>query len=115
MRKKTFATLIAMFASATLLTTQQAQGEVLKIPVGQQSPDLRTVARPTQGMSKNAVRNQFGDPQSAREAVGEPPISSWSYENFNVYFEGNHVIHTVLKNKPKKVIRVPAKDANPQH
>lgn len=50
---------------------------------------------PKRGQSRNTVRSQYGEPISVRAAVGDPPISSWSYANFTVYFEYDHVITTV--------------------
>lgn len=50
---------------------------------------------PRRGQSRNTVRSQFGDPVSVRGAVGDPPISSWTYDGFIVYFEYDHVITTV--------------------
>lgn len=51
---------------------------------------------PTRGMSKTAVLKKFGKPSSEESAVGKPPVSTWQYPNFTVYFEKNAVIHTVL-------------------
>jgi hypothetical protein len=34
---------------------------------------------------------------SKNSSVGEPPISSWEYEPFVVYFEYDRVIHSVAK------------------
>ena len=36
-------------------------------------------------------------PQDIKGPVGEPPISQWHYQDFVVYFEGNRVIHAVVK------------------
>jgi hypothetical protein len=30
--------------------------------------------------------------------VGKPPISRWEYPGFIVYFESDHVIHSVVAN-----------------
>lgn len=47
-------------------------------------------------MSTASVRARWGEPQSVRGPVGEPPISQWRYPGFTVYFERDRVIHTVL-------------------
>jgi hypothetical protein len=60
---------------------------------------MQTLAKPTTGMTKAAVKSQFGDPQKENPAKGKPPISNWEYENFVVYFENDHVIHSVVKPK----------------
>lgn len=54
---------------------------------------------PTIGMNTANVYAQHGEPSSRTRTVGNPPISSWSYDTFTVYFEGDHVIHSVPHNK----------------
>jgi hypothetical protein len=56
------------------------------------------VAAPTRGMTKHQVAAKFGDPVSKIPAVGKPPISRWEYQGFIVYFEYDHVIHSVATN-----------------
>ncbi len=53
--------------------------------------------RPTRGMTQNNVESRFGSPVSKKAAVGDPPISSWEYQGFVVFFEYNRVIHAVVK------------------
>ena len=48
-------------------------------------------------MTQARVEANFGAPQSAREAVGDPPITRWEYANFVVFFEFDKVIHAVSK------------------
>ena len=50
---------------------------------------------PTAGITKDRVAANWGEPSSKIAAVGEPPISRWIYDDFVVYFEFDHVIHTV--------------------
>lgn len=52
--------------------------------------------RPTRGASMNIVKGQFGEPQSIKAAVGEPPISRWIYPNYTVYFEHDLVLNVVV-------------------
>jgi hypothetical protein len=56
------------------------------------------VATPTRGMTMNEVSDKFGAPVSKVPAVGNPPISRWEYPGFVVYFERDHVIHSVIAN-----------------
>jgi hypothetical protein len=56
------------------------------------------VATPTRGMTMEEVANKFGAPATKVPAVGKPPISRWEYPGYIVYFEGNHVIHSVVAN-----------------
>ncbi len=53
--------------------------------------------KPTRGMTQQSVEASFGAPQSARDAIGEPPITRWEYANFVVFFEFDRVIHAVSK------------------
>ena len=80
----------------TLFSLPLAAEQVV-VPVGQQAAEKQGIARPTPGISKDKVRTQFGEPLSTKEAVGDPPISSWEYPEFVVYFEYDRVLHSVLK------------------
>jgi hypothetical protein len=42
------------------------------------------------------VSSKFGAPTTKIPAVGSPPISRWEYPGFVVYFEADHVIHSVV-------------------
>ena len=85
-------TLLASFALAT-----GASAEVLKL--GDKVEVLRPADAPTRGMTKAAVEKRYGKPLKKNPAVGKPPISSWEYPGYIVYFEGKHVIHTVATRK----------------
>lgn len=54
-------------------------------------------SQPARGSTKADVLEQFGEPASQNGPVGEPPISSWEYEPFVVYFEYDYVLHAVAK------------------
>ena len=56
------------------------------------------VVTPTRGMSMDQVATKFGAPVTKVPAVGKPPISRWEYPGFVVYFEADHVIHSVVAN-----------------
>ena len=53
-------------------------------------------AAPARGMTMSQVANKFGAPVTKIPAVGNPPISRWDYPGFVVYFERDHVIHSVV-------------------
>ena len=74
-----------------------AGAETVEIPIGQQAHDKQSIDRPIKGMNKQQVEAIFGKPSDWRAPTGEPPISSWIYDDFVVYFEHDFVIHTVLK------------------
>ncbi len=56
------------------------------------------IATPGRGMTMEQVSTKFGAPVSKTPAVGKPPISRWEYPGFVVYFENDHVIHSVVAN-----------------
>ena len=52
-------------------------------------------------MSMESVEAKYGAPARRVPAVGggtaaQPPITRWEYPGFIVYFEHNHVVHTVV-------------------
>ena len=63
------------------------------------------VAKPTRGSTMTAVAQKFGEPSQKHAAVGgcsggaspcrTPPITRWDYPGFSVYFEYEHVVHSV--------------------
>lgn len=57
------------------------------------------VARPHRGMTMDGVLQQYGEPAGRAGPVGEPPISTWDYGQFVVYFENQYVIHAVVPHK----------------
>jgi hypothetical protein len=63
--------------------------------------------RPARGMNQEQVVDLYGEPMARVGAVGEPPISSWNYSNFTVFFEGNYVIHTVNHTNAEKGMENP--------
>lgn len=87
-----------MIATIAGVTPLPSSAEQIKIFVGNQGEN---VSKPTTGMSKLQVKQQYGEPTAKERAVGQPPISTWQYTDFDVYFEYDHVIHSVVKhNKP---------------
>ena len=52
---------------------------------------------PSSGVTQESVEATYGSPNSKKAAVGDPPISSWEYDGFIVYFEYDRVVHAVKK------------------
>ncbi|WIO73102.1 hypothetical protein QP938_07205 [Porticoccaceae bacterium LTM1] len=94
-----FAALLAMTAGFTT----SVSADELRVPVGKQAPEKQDIERPKNGQKKQQVEKKFGEPERKVPAVGEPPISSWEYPDFIVYFEHDLVLHTVLKGAAKPV------------
>jgi hypothetical protein len=84
----------------TAIIAQVSFAEVIKVPVGAQAADKQHLQLPRNGQSRASVEAQFGAPEAINDAVGEPPISSWQYRDYIVYFEYDHVLHSVLKHSP---------------
>ncbi len=89
-------------ALSWLLLAGPAAAETLEMPdkrplVSESTPESPL---PGRGMSMEAVRAEFGEPQERLPAVGgysaiRPPITRWVYEDFTVHFENRSVIHAV--------------------
>lgn len=97
-------TLFSVYIIALLSLALQAPtlaAEEIRIPVGEQAKDQVPVDMPNKGMSKEQVRNLFGEPLEEIPAKGNPPISRWKYQEFTVYFDSNSVIHCVRNFHPK--------------
>jgi len=56
-------------------------------------------SKAVRGISMQSLRARWGEPQTKRSAVGDPPITRWEYSDFVVYFEYRYVIHSVLKRR----------------
>lgn len=93
---KTLLFLVALVSLAPF-TVMNGQADELAIPVGQQGADKSSLDRPKTGMKADAVEKKFGAPLNKSTPVGKPPISRWEYPYYNVYFESDRVLHTVMK------------------
>ncbi len=73
------------------------------------------VPTPARGMTMSQVASKFGAPTNKVPAVGKPPISRWDYPGFVVYFERDHVIHSVVSDSapPAPASAAPAAEAAP--
>jgi len=88
--------LLAVIFTTTIIA-QTSFAEVIKVPVGAQASDQKHRQMPRNGQRRADVETQFGAPEAINDAVGEPPISSWQYRDYIVYFEYDRVLHSVLK------------------
>ena len=97
--KYPLATRLSLLLSLALVPAAALQAETIVIPIGQQAAG-KAVSTPVTGMSMTTVEAQFGTPAKQFPAKGQPPITRWEYEQFVVYFEGNTVIHSVVRFQP---------------
>lgn len=51
---------------------------------------------PANGLSMSAVEERYGSPLEKRPAVGDPPITRWTYQDYSVFFEHDLVIESVV-------------------
>jgi hypothetical protein len=67
-----------------------------------------SVATPGRGMTMEQVRQQFGAAQSEQPTVSanggphQPPITRWDYAGYSVFFENDHVVHSVVHHAAAK-------------
>lgn len=92
------------FTLATgILLSIMSLGHAEVISIADPSNDIPNstegVLRPTQGMSMTLVEQKFGQAEQKTEAIGQPPITRWIYTDFEVFFEYNLVIHSVVPHK----------------
>ncbi|MBM4196190.1 MAG: hypothetical protein FJ197_03690 [Gammaproteobacteria bacterium] len=62
-----------------------------------QSARATASERPGRGLSMAQVTSRWGEPAARDAAVGQPPITRWSYPGFIVFFEYDHVVHAVVR------------------
>jgi len=87
---------LAAISLAVLITAGAAHADTLIIDKMDSTQGERS-DRPARGATMDRVESNFGMPLSKQPAVGDPPISSWEYNDFTVYFEYDRVLHSVDK------------------
>lgn len=98
------AVVVLMLTSLTVSTNSHA--DVLAIPdenASQTTVPLNDSDLPRRGITKSQVESEYGAPKLKHPAIGDPPITRWDYEGFSVFFEYNHVLHSVIPDKPKPI------------
>lgn len=75
------------------LVFQTVYADVLIIDEVRQADSMTL---PKNGQDKATVEAKFGTPLEKLPAVGDPPISSWKYDTYSVYFEEDLVLSSVL-------------------
>ena len=82
------------------LTASQTRAETLDIPESESPQETFSITLPGRGMTMEQVEERFGAPKEKHGPVGTPPITTWIYDKFSVYFEDRYVIHAVF-DKPR--------------
>jgi len=73
-----------------------AWSDEVSMPSADSTP-AAPVSVPGRGITMTKVEAQFGNPTERHAAVGNPPITRWDYQGFSVFFEHDHVIHSVVR------------------
>ena len=82
-----------VFIAFLLFVAGAASADVLIID------EVRQVARmelPENGQTMTSIESNYGTPGRRHQAVGDPPITRWDYDNYSVYFEHELVLVSVL-------------------
>jgi len=90
-------TLFILIGTLLLTITSLSQAEVISIIDSDNA--ATTVSRPKSGFTMSQVEAKFGQAESKSGPVGQPPITTWKYPDFTVYFEYNRVIYSVIPHK----------------
>ena len=96
----TFALAAAALASPAYAETLQTQTQ--SVPLSAKVQQEQNMNLPKRGMSMAQVKSEYGAPLKVLATRGgssryQPPIHRWEYPNYIVYFEYEHVIHSVLR------------------
>lgn len=79
----------------------QHSGDRLQLPAKELQPGetikIKLLDYPRRGASMEKVQQEFGQPMAMSEAVGQPPITHWTYNDRVVYFEYSTVLHVVAR------------------
>lgn len=86
-------------AGLTLCMAMPLQADVLSIaePTYHTPNSESGVLRPTRGMTMSQVEQRFGQAEQQYAPKGTPAITRWQYSQFDVYFENQLVIHSVVR------------------
>ena len=72
----------------------EIKGDVIEMQPGETLP-FRALDFPRRGMTMEKVKNELGEPLEISDAIGKPPITTWTYKDRVVYFEYSSVVHVV--------------------
>lgn len=90
-----------MAAGVMLLMAMPLHADVLSIaePTYNTPNSESGVLRPTRGMTMQQVEQKFGPAEQQYAPKGTPAITRWQYSQFDVYFENQLVIHSVVQRR----------------
>lgn len=89
-------TILGIISIAAVALSLPLAAEQITLPIGEQTR-VSGLTLPDRSMTKDVVREAFGDPREIKDPAGTPPITAWEYEGFVVYFEQQWVLHAVVR------------------
>ncbi len=81
---------IALLAAVPAWAAEPDPGDIDVDRIVRSHPDM-----PERGTTMERVRAALGEPDAIEDAVGDPPITRWVYDDFTVFFEHERVLHSV--------------------
>ena len=90
-------------SSVDIIMQQQTQqtGDVIQLPAKEMQPGetirIKLLDYPRRGMTMDMVQKNYGQPSAISGSIGQPPITSWTYNDRVVYFEYSTVLHVVAR------------------
>jgi hypothetical protein len=94
MNKNFTGIVIGLVIGLTITALPTVKADEVAVPVSQQGGS--SIDKPKHSQSMQQISSRFGEPLQKFDAVGEPPITRWVYDEFTVYFEHDKVIHSVV-------------------
>ena len=95
-------TILGMISIAAVALSLPLVAEQITLPIGEQTR-VSELTLPDRSMTKDVVRESFGDPREIKDPVGVPPITAWEYQGFLVYFEQQWVLHAVIRHPDNQI------------
>jgi hypothetical protein len=95
-------TILGIISIAAVALSLPLVAEQITIPIGEQTR-VSELTLPDRSMTKDVVRESFGDPREIKDPVGTPPITAWEYQGFVVYFEQQWVLHAVVRHPDNQI------------
>jgi hypothetical protein len=86
-----------LFILVASLGMSPAWSDEVAMPAAAAPADSAPITTPARGINMSGVEAKFGTPTERHSAVGNPPITRWDYPGFSVFFEHEHVIHSVVR------------------
>ena len=85
-----------LFILVAAMGTSSAWADEVTMPAAAEPAASVPVSTPSRGITMHKVESEYGSPSERHAAIGSPPITRWDYPGFSVFFERDHVIHSVV-------------------